>query len=139
MLPNAFINKPEQPKECDLKTALRAAKGLWDQLLTELAKEHKIDTLEWNSYSPKAGWSLRAKRNDRNILYLSPCDGCFRASFALSDKAVHEARKSDLPKTVLKIIKEARKYAEGTAVRIEVKTRDDIDVVCRLAEIKLKN
>src|ERR1035438_3395425 len=92
-LPNAFIGKPGMPTDDDLAAELgRSAKALWDRLLAGLAERHNIVTREWNSYSPKAGWSLRLKRDKRTILYLSPCRGCFRASFALGGKAVEAAR-----------------------------------------------
>ena len=139
MLPNAFINRAEPPTDRDLAAALGPAKTLWDQLLSQLRDEHQIDKQEWNSYSRKAGWSLRAKRRERNIFYLSPCQGCFRASFALGDKAIQVVRKSALPKPVLKIVETAKKYAEGTAVRIDVKTVKDVAVVKILAGIKLEN
>lgn len=112
---------------------------LWDQVVTGLAKEQEIDTQEWNSYSKKAGWSLRLKHKERNIVYLSPHRACFTASFALSDKAVQAARESGLSPPVLKIIGEAKRYAEGTAVRIEVKTSKDLAVVKKLAAVKLEN
>jgi hypothetical protein len=75
----------------------------------------------------------------RNIVYLSPCRGCFRASFALGDKAVQAARRSGLPAGVIKIIGQVKRYAEGTAVRIEVKAAKDIAVVEKLAAVKLAN
>ena len=59
------------------------------------------------------------------------------ASFALGDKAVAAARASGLPKRVVKIIDEAKKYAEGTAVRIDVNGPEDVAVVKTLAAIKL--
>jgi len=31
----------------------------WPWLLAELAGEHHLTVQEWNSCSPKAGWSLR--------------------------------------------------------------------------------
>ena len=113
------------------------AKELWDKLLGELAEEHKLTVWEWNSYSPKAGWSLRVKRKDRNIVYLGPCQDAFRVAFVLGNKAVAAARQSHLPKGVIKIINEAKRYAEGTAVRFEIKTAKDIETVTRLAGIKL--
>jgi hypothetical protein len=137
MLPNAFIGKPQKPTDAELTAALGPARTFWDQLLASLADEHKLTVQEWNSYSPKAGWSLRLKLKDRNILYLAPSQGAFRAAFALGDKAVAAARQSDLPKNVIKIINEARRYAEGTAVRIEIKTAKDIETVTKLAGIKL--
>jgi len=140
ILPNAFIGKRETPTDDDLAAALgRSAKALWDRLLAGLAEQHNIVTREWNSYSPKAGWSLRLKRDKRTILYLSPCHGCFRASFALGGKAIETARGSGLPERVIQIIDSARRYAEGTGVRIDVNGPADIAVVQKLAAIKLAN
>ena len=133
---NAFAGKPKPPTEKELKAELGASKALWDELVDGLAKEHKLGH-EWNSYSKKAGWSLRLKRGERNIVYLSPLHGGFRASFALGDKAVQAALASGLPNPVIKLIKEAKRYAEGTAVRIDVQGTEDVDIVKKLAAIKL--
>jgi hypothetical protein len=137
MLPNAFIGKPKKPTAAELTAALGPAKALWDQLLARLADEFNLTVQEWNSYSRKAGWSLRLKRKDRNILYLTPCEGCFFVSFALGDKAVEAARQSGLPPSVIKTINEAKRYAEGTGVRLEIKKPKDIGMVEQLAAIKL--
>ena len=139
MLPNAFIGKPQKPTDAELVAALGTAKVLWVQLLGALADEYNLTVQEWNSYSRKAGWSLRLKFKDRNILYLTPCQGCFFVSFALGDKAVEAARQSSLPQSVIKIINEAKRYAEGTAVRIEIKKAKDIGTITKLAGIKLAN
>jgi hypothetical protein len=136
---NAFAGKPAPPTDKELSAALGPAKLLWDQLLTELADELKLLAREWNSYSQKAGWSLRVKRRDRTILYLAPLPRAFRASFALGDKAVQSAKASGLPQPVRKLIESARKYAEGTAVRIAVNNEEDIAVVKQLAKAKLEN
>lgn len=139
MLPNAFIGKPKQPSEDDLGAELGPVKKLWDELATNLKEELGIEGQEWNSYSPKAGWALRLKRKERNIVYLSPHRGCFTASFALGNKALLAAHESGLPAAALKILKDAKKYAEGTAVRIEVKTAKDVAIVKKLAIAKLEN
>ena len=137
MLPNAFIDKSKKPTAAELTAALGPAKALWDQLLAGLADERNLTVQEWNSYSRKAGWSLRLKLKDRNILYLTPCEGCFFVSFALGDKAVKAARQSRLPQSVIKTINEARRYAEGTGIRMEIKKPKDIEIVKQLAAIKL--
>jgi hypothetical protein len=49
------------------------------------------------------------------------------------------ARRSKLPPGVIKILDEARRYAEGTAVRIEVHAAKDIAIVKKLAAAKLEN
>jgi hypothetical protein len=139
MPPNAFIGKPEKPTDAELVTALGPCKALWDQLLADLAEEHGIVIREWNPYSRKAGWSLRLKHGKRAILYLSPCGGFFRVSFALGDKAVQAARECRLPQRVIRIIDEAKRYAEGTGVRIEVRTSKDLAAVHKLTAVKLEN
>jgi hypothetical protein len=135
MSPNAFIGRTLAPTDDDLSAQLGAARALWDELLTQLA----LPTQEWNSYSPKAGWSLKLILKKRTILYLTPCHGSFRVAFVLGPKAVEAARQARLPKSVLKIIDEAPRYAEGTGVRLEIKTRKDLAAVARLAEVKLAN
>ena len=139
MSPNAFINKPKQPTNAELAAALGPAKAAWDQLLADLAQEYGANVREWNSYSLKAGWSLRVKRKTRTIVWLAPCPGAFRVAFILGDKAVLAAQEAKLPKRILKIINEAPKYPEGTGVRLEVKSSKDIATLKKLAAIKLAN
>jgi hypothetical protein len=137
MVSNAFVGKASPPSEADLAEALGPAKAIWDRLLTELEQECSLGTREWNCYSLKAGWALRLKRGDRNIVYLSPGNGCFMASFALGDKAVQAARSSKLPKRILDIIAGAKRYAEGTAVRLDISAAKDIARVKKLVALKL--
>lgn len=138
MLPNAFIGKPEKPEEDQLTAALGNAKVLWDQLIARLAAECNLVVQEWNSYSPKAGWSLRLKVKKRNILYLGPYQGGFRVAFILGDRAVEAARQSTLPRKVVRIVEEGKRYPEGTAVRLDVTRAQDIAAIVKLASIKLQ-
>ena len=82
---------------------------------------------------------MRLLRGKRAIVYLSPSRDCFMASFALGDRAVEAARSAGLPAKIVEIIGQARRYAEGTAVRIDVKTARDLPAVRKLAAIKLAN
>lgn len=139
LAPNAFIGKSETPTQAELAAALGRSKTLWDQLVDDLAREDGVDVQEWNSYSPKAGWALRLKRKQRNIVYLSPLQGGFQIAFILGDKAVKAARQSKLPARVLKIIAESPRYPEGTGVRMLVNGPEDVAVIKQLALIKLEN
>jgi hypothetical protein len=138
MLPNAFIGKPEKPSDDELTAELGLARVLWDQLIARLAAESNIVVQEWNSYSPKAGWALRLKVKNRNILYLSPCRGGFRAALVLGDRAVEAARQSALPRKVAAIVEQGKRYPEGTAVRMDVTGAKDIAAIVKLASIKLQ-
>jgi uncharacterized protein DUF3788 len=137
--PNAFVGKSEKPDNHELAAALGSAKALWDDLANDLARENQIDVQEWNSYSPKAGWSLRLKRGKRTIVYLIPLRGSFQAALVLGDKAVKAAQQSLLPAQLWKIIAEAPRYAEGTGVRIGVNGPEDVSAIKKLARIKSEN
>ncbi len=139
MLRNAFVGQSKRPTEKQLASVLGESHALWRRLVADLKRELKLDKEEWNSYSVKAGWSLRLQLKKRNIVYLSPGDGCFLASFALGDKALAAARKSMLPRSVLKIMNEAKRYAEGSAIRLEVRGSEEVDAVKALAKIKIDN
>ena len=139
MLANAFAGHAKQPTEPELASVLGQADVVWRGLVTDLKRDLKLDAEEWNRSSVEAGWLLRLQLKKRNIVYLGPRAGCFLASFVLGDKAIAAARKSKLPARVLKIIDQAKRYPEGTAVRIEVHETKDADVVKALAKIKLEN
>ncbi len=138
MVTNAFIGRAEQPGDAELAAELGPAKAVWDNLLAALGGEYGLAE-EWHSYSRKAGWALRLKKKDRNIVYLSPGRRCFMVSFALGDKAIQAARASKLPKPVIEVIDTAKRYAEGTAVRLDVTGAKDIPVIRKLVAIKLEN
>ena len=135
MSPNAFIGRTKPPTDAELSAELGAARALWDELLTELA----LPIQEWNSYSPKAGWSMKLKLKKRTIVWMAPCQGCFRVAFILGDKAVNAAREAKLPAKILKLLDEAPRYPEGTGVRLEIAARKDLAAVKKLAEVKLAN
>ena len=136
MLPNAFIGKANKPTANELTVALGPAKPLWDELIARLTAESDIVTQEWNSSSPKNGWALRMKEKKRNILYLFPCRGAFRIAMVLGGTAVEAARRSTLPRKVIRIVEEGKRYPEGTAVQMDVTSAKDIAAIVMLASIK---
>jgi hypothetical protein len=135
---NAFVGSATQPSDVELSAVLGVKRALWDELLEKL-RALGVDGREWSSYSHKSGWALKVLQKKRVIVYLSPLKGGFRASFALGDRAVEQALASKLPARVIKVIREARRYAEGTAVRLEVNSHADVAAVLKLATIKMEN
>jgi len=138
-LPNAFKGNATPPKAEELDDKLGASLPTWKELIAWLG-EKGIATGDWQSVSPKKyGWALRPSVKKRTILYLGPCEGSFRASFVLGDKAIEAARTSGLPKSILKEIAEAKRNAEGTGVRLMIRKPGDLAAVRKLVEIKLAN
>ena len=136
--PNAFIGKTKLPTIEEVNAALGPAAKVWHELVDWFAGQKVVDQ-EWNSYSPKAGWALRLKVKKRNIIYLSPCAGCFRVAFIFGDKTMAAARQASLSKSTLKLLDEAPRYPEGTGLRLTVKSSKDLVAIRKLALIKLAN
>ena len=70
---------------------------------------------------------------------MTPVKGFFYVGFALGQKAVDAAHESDLPQSVLDLIDGSQKYAEGRAVRIEVRDKEDLRHVVGVAAAKMAN
>jgi hypothetical protein len=136
--PNAFIGKAAMPTAEEAAAVLGPAAELWKELIDWFA-EQGATVQEWNSYSLKAGWALRLKVKKRNIVYLSPCAGCFRVAFIFGDRAIAAARQGNPSKSILKLIDEAPRYPEGTGLRLLVKAQRDLAAIRKLGLIKLAN
>ena len=136
--PNAFIGRTTLPAPKEISAALGLSADLWQEIVDWLAAQGDTEQ-EWKSTSPKYGWSLLLKLKKRTIVYLGPCNGCFRVAFVLGARAVAAARTSDLSKSTLKLLDEAPRYAEGTGLRLLVKDTEDLAEVRKLALIKLAN
>jgi hypothetical protein len=139
MAPCQFDDKSKKPGEAELAEALGRAAGLWNELKRQAAALFDPLVEEWVFGGKKHGWALRLVHKKRAVLYMKACEGYFRASFALGEKAVRAAHESDLPASVLKIIDEAPKYAEGRGVRLEIRTAEDVRSSLKIAEIKMAN
>jgi hypothetical protein len=137
--PNAFIGRTMQPTAAEIASALGPSEPLWRNLITWLATEKNVKEQDWSSVSPKYGWALRLKLKKRTIIYLGPCEDCFRASFVLGARAVTAAHEANLPKPIIQAIDEAPRYAEGTGVRLIVRKEKDLAAIQQLATIKLEN
>ena len=136
---SAFADKLKPPQDDDLKQTLGKTYSLWHSLKREIISQFAPLTEEWGFTSKTTGWGFRLKQEKRALLYMTPCEGYFLASFALGEKAVKAAHDAKLPAAVLKVIDEAKKYAEGRGVRLEVRTAQDVINIQKLAAIKFAN
>lgn len=132
-----FDDKSKAPTDTDLAAALKRSYVLWNNLRNLISERFTPVTCDWGFASKTTGWGMRLKHKDRAILYMTPCAGYFLASFALGEKAVKLAHEARLPTSVLNVIDNAKKYAEGRGVRLEVRTARDVSNVERIAVIKM--
>ena len=136
---SAFDDKSREPSEDDLESVMGRAIKHWMAIVKKAASDYPPLDQSWGFAGTAWGWSLRLRQKKRTIMYLTPCKGYFIAGFALGEKAVRAASEAGLDQSTLSLIDSARKYAEGRAVRIEVRRKRDRDQVLRLAAIKMEN
>jgi len=136
---SAFDDKELQPQDSDLVEVLGDSQDLWDELKFQMETQFQPLSVDWGFSGKKWGWSLRLKQKARTVLYMTPRRGHFVVGFALGQKAVDAAHESDLPQSILDMIDDSQKYAEGRGVRLEVRTDDDLCNVTRIATIKMEN
>jgi len=136
---SVFEDKDTRPDDKMLAGVLGKSNQLWLQIKKNLKAEYGELIEEWEFYGQKSGWILKTLRKKRNLFFFIPLEGSFQVSFVFGDKAVAVVEKSDLPQELITELKNARKYAEGRGLRIDVKNSADVEHVKKLVEIKVNN
>jgi len=135
-----FTDKNQVPTEDELKMALGSTYSLWNHLREYVHSLYPAVTDEWGFPGAKYGWSYRVKDSKRVILYLLPRDGYFKAAFNFGNKASEAILNSTISEKIRKDLGEARVYAEGRGIRIDVKDEsllNDIELLIR-AKISIR-
>lgn len=136
---SAFDDKSREPQEADLRRVLGRSRARWDELVAAIGADYPPLDRSWVFSGARWGWSLRLRQKKRTILYLTPCERHFVVGFALGEKAVRAAHAVPLPPALLAAIDAAPSYAEGRGVRMEVRTKKDVEAVRQLAAVKMAN
>jgi hypothetical protein len=134
---SAFDDESQPPGQEGLEAVLGQSAPLWEQLVTHVAAAYPPITPVWNFAGVKYGWSLRLKRRERIVLYMTPQPGSFLLGVVLGEKAAKSARDSGSPERVLALIDDAPRYGEGRGIRLTVSTGDDLAVAKMLAALKM--
>jgi len=139
MAASVFEDKATMPDDKMLAKALGKSNRLWQEIKKHLKAEYGELIEEWKFYGRKSGWVLKTLRKKRNLFFFIPLEGSFQVSFVFGEKAVVAVQKSGLPQELITELKNARKYAEGRGLRIDVKNSADVEHVKKLVEIKVNN
>ncbi|HYX06694.1 MAG TPA: DUF3788 domain-containing protein [Bacteroidales bacterium] len=133
-----FQDKAMMPTERDLRDNLGNTFDLWIRIRDFVMEQYPNGEGEWNFPGKKYGWSFRIKDKKRAIIYLLPRELYFKVAFIFGDKAMHTILESNVAESIKTELQQARKYAEGRGIRIDVKNEDPLEDIKKLVEIKLK-
>jgi hypothetical protein len=139
MAMSIFDDKSKQPTKQMLAKALGKQYQLWTDIAEYVIEKYPEAMEEWKYYSVKYPWSFRLKNKKRNIIYMGPRDGFFIVAFLFSDKGVDAVQDSTLPQSIKDELRNAKKYAEGRGIRLEVRNKANIASIKTLVDIKLAN
>lgn len=135
----AFTNKLALPDSRMISETLGDSLKFWETIKTSLENDLGQLVEEWKYYGKDSWWTMKLLYKKRNMFFFTPCRNYFRITFIFGDKAVAKIEKSDLPSSIIKEIRTAKKYVEGRGLTLEIKAQRDVKIVLSLAAIKIKN
>ena len=134
-----FQDKTITPTDNDLVEKLDSIYDLWILLQNFVLSKYPNGLSEWNYPGKKYGWSFRIKDNKRAIIYFLPRDKYFKVAFVFGQKATDIVMASDISPEIKTELMQARKYAEGRGIRIDINNDLRLPDIKKLIEIKLAN
>ena len=136
---SVFMDKATPPSALDLKAKLDRSLQYWQELEQFVLDQCPTGKKEWNFPGKKYGWSYRIKDKRRAILYFLPREGYFKAALVFGQKAYDQIMHEDIGPMIKNDLGQARKYAEGRGIRIDVRDRANLPDIKKLVLIKLSN
>ncbi len=134
-----LLDKTKEPGEFQVAEMLAGSAEHWNGIKIFLIENIGQVNQEWKFYGAKSGWTMKVLLGKRNLFFMKPEKSAFMVVFIFGDRAVAEVVKSNLPENIKTELLEAKKYMEGRGLRLYVKTNDDLEIVKKLVEIKVKN
>ena len=132
-----FLDKNKTPENSDLKASLGASYVLWQLIKDAVFTKYPKSTEEW-SFSTY-GWSFRIKDTKRAIVYLLPRNQFFKVAFVFGQKATDEILVSKVSSEIKTELSNAKVYAEGRGIRIDIHTTDQLEDVFMPIDVKLRH
>ena len=130
--------KESEPTDEEIERLFGAKYPFWCSLRKHLRCKGPIEQV-WKYYGKKNGWLLKNELEDRNIFFLVPGKNEFSLSFTFGEKAVKKIESSKLPEEVKRSVLNAKKYAEGRVLQIDIKSTVNVATACMLIDIKVQN
>ena len=132
-----FLDKTKTPENTDLEASLGASCALWQLIKDAVFTKYPKSIEEWNFST--YGWSFRIKDSKRAIVYLLPRNQFFKVAFVFGQKATDEILASKISDEIKTELSNAKVYAEGRGIRIDIQTADQLEDVFMLIDVKLRH
>jgi hypothetical protein len=132
-----FGDGNQMPVIQDLKRGISGTFPFWNELLKFTLKKLPGASAEWNYSGAKFGWSFRVRNQKRTIIYLLPRAGYFKVAMVFGQNATNSILQSEVNDHIKKELKNAKPYAEGRGIRIDIKDAKLLSDIKKLRTIKI--
>lgn len=137
-MPTEFFDKKDNvPTFVHLEEVLKESYKVFKQLTDYISDSYEDLSPCWKFYSPKYGWTLKMLLKKRNLFFITPEKEKFYITFVFGDKAVEVINQSQISESIKNDLNNARKYAEGRGVRLEIMDQSQLEDLKALADIKI--
>lgn len=136
---SVFMDPTFIPVTQDVRQALGKTYPLWESIRKYVVAAYPAVIEEWKYPGKNYGWNLRLKDKKRIIVYLLPREEYFKVALVFGPSATGEVMKSQVSASIKTALAEAKAYAEGRGIRLDVKHEDDLADIRQLIAIKLKH
>jgi hypothetical protein len=134
-----LTDKSTAPDDKILSGVLGRSFNSWIEIKASIQERHGAAREEWKYYGATSGWVLKFLIKKRNMFFMIPGEKHFTLGFVFGDRAVGAIEQSKLPDAMIREVKEAKRYAEGRGLRIDIRNRTAIRNVLTLVDIKVQN
>ncbi len=131
---NTFSDQKKQPTHADLQERIGRPFHLVEEVLSALQGEFQNISCEWK-FSKSTGWYITYSRGKRRLFYLFPGHGDFLLKMVFNDRALEEIRGEPFPGYIHDMVREAKKYPEGTLCEF---TRKNFKVATMMELLRIK-
>lgn len=132
-----FSDKSQSPTVQQLEEVLGGNITLWMELEAYVKQQYPKALAEWNFPGAKYGWNFRIKDSKRAIVYLLPRHGFFMVAFVFGGKATASILESPIADSIKTELQQARVYAEGRGISLQVHNESLMDDIKQLVKVKL--
>jgi len=136
---SVFTDKEIKPDNLQLQKNLGSTYSYWNLISGSV---HQLDpnTIgEWHYSGSKFGWHFRIKNKKRVVVYLLPRKGFFKTAFVFGKKATGIILNSNVNQDIKTQLRNAKDYAEGRGIRIDVTDDSMIRDLNVLIKIKISD
>lgn len=134
-----FLTKETMPDEEMINETLGSNYAHLQAIRQFIAEEIGDTSEEWKYYGKKLGWTLKKFYRKRNLFFIGMYKGYFKIAFVFGERAAKNVFDSGIAAELKKEFSEARKYAEGRGISINVENDIYLDDIKELIRIKVRN